>query len=1362
MKSLFKSCGMFLVGVIFAVSGCTYSDDIAGINNKLNDEVAVSISSLDDAIKSLETKMQSDYALKSEVSTLKTSLETKINDEVAKLNASVATLKASLDDLSSKAATKSELAAAQSALEAKIKKAVDDANSAIASINSEISKLQSGKADKAELEALKGTLEGEIASAKSALEAKINAVTESVNTLKSSLESLKAAVDKNTSAVAENKAAIAELAASLQTVGGQIVTIQGQVADLGLEIAGIKTRLDAAEAAIDENAAAVKALSDEMTALSAKVDAADAAIAEAKAAIAKNASDVAANAKLISANAEKIQLNAQAILKLQEADVLINKRIDELKSAVDSHIQDYNSHIAAYNEFVKQYAADKKAMETEIESLKGDMADEFDAVATRVSYLEGQASALDSRISEVEKNVTVLEGAVSSLETKLGELNTELDNFKAAYDEYVEVTAGIIDEMERRISKAEADLDAANTAIETAKADAIDAAVKAANAALETAQSALDKKISDLSEKVEKLNERLTIVEEDITDLSSKVDELIAGLKKDVDDAIKDLEDELNKDIDELNGKIEEIIGRIQSLVYVPVYNDGKADINVLKLGGTGYVEGTSVLKYKVTPAECASQLAPVAAEVFSFDLETVLTRAAADEPAMTVVSAEAQGGVLAITVKTRNFGDEFYAGTKSYSASLVLSSEATNIASAYTNLVPKVNDVFDFHIYSADGTDITGTTVAGSLEFPYNKAELEKTVLEGHYYGFTLGGVDMTLEQMLEAGYEIEVSGTTDPSADTENFIYALDTESGYLNASLTEAARVKDKVGTTELVTYTYTVAGQAYSASQTLKVAKESAIVTLPAEEIKWTYASDVEVDGDILNPDPFWGRMSWYTRTFEYTEAELAAVAEDLPEDIELLTVFNTYKDTTFVGTTTSVSAQVSGDKLKVTFFDFEWDKEYSTEFTYTYDDKIDVTLKIAFNTVDRNREAIEIDWIEPTVVEFQKDMTIAGNVYKYNLIDDFDLFGALKAGNYLGVVEETVTAKDYLAGVIIPKGDPHGLTLGDSPTNGAYLALRALSADEYICTFNYDYSKYTSGILPETPLDRTFTTWYGQEIKVKHTLNFTLPVYDFADVPVYVAENENGFYSNVMGLYDPELTSAKVSAFSVNNVKLTSAFNVVDKNGNVVADLVSEGLVQEFEIETESHTGIDMTDNVISYNGKNEYVDVKGNLYIENTGGIRVKLPTSFDENGKYASYRVNRYDPIGTPVLKSEAPVIKVTDSKVYTVNMLDYITLKDYRDGAAAYDLISNGGWVVGDDSNGYAAGVDVKTLYNLEIGYNDVEAEIESSVRNYFDFNDGVLIFDASVNLTLLNPIEIPVKMTIDYTWGSKEIKFTVTVTK
>ena len=249
----------------------------------------------------------------------------------------------------------------------------------------------------------------------------------------------------------------------------------------------------------------------------------------------------------------------------------------------------------------------------------------------------------------------------------------------------------------------------------------------------------------------------------------------------------------------------------------------------------------------------------------------------------------------------------------------------------------------------------------------------------------------------------------------------------------------------------------------------------------------------------------------------------------------------------------------------------------------------------------------------------------------------------------------------------------------------------------------------------------------------------------------------------MGKYTPGVESPAVSAFSVTDIDLDAAFDVIDAEGaRLDTDaLAALGLVTEFEIETENHgTGIVMTDNVLSYNDRDAFVDVKGNLYLVNDNDTRVQLPTNFDAGNKYSTYVVKKYDPIGTPVLNGEAPRIDVVDSKVYTVNMLDYITLKDNRDGRAAYDLIVDGKWLTGNGENGYAA-VDVTWLYDLEINYSAVQDDIPLAVRKFFNFNEetGVLTFDASDNLTLVNEIVVPVKMTVDYIWGSKEIEFDVT---
>ena len=114
----------------------------------------------------------------------------------------------------------------------------------------------------------------------------------------------------------------------------------------------------------------------------------------------------------------------------------------------------------------------------------------------------------------------------------------------------------------------------------------------------------------------------------------------------------------------------------------------------------------------------------------------------------------------------------------------------------------------------------------------------------------------------------------------------------------------------------------------------------------------------------------------------------------------------------------------------------------------------------------------------------------------------------------------------------------------------------------------------------------------------------------------------------------------------------------------------------------------MKGNVLSYYGKADFVDVKGNLYIVNDNASRVQLPTNFDADHIYSTYVVKKYDPIGEFSVVAN-PEIDVIDSREYPVNILDYVTLQDNRDGRAAYDRIAYGEWVVGNGLNGYADGV-------------------------------------------------------------------------
>ncbi|MGM9765443.1 MAG: hypothetical protein ACI3ZO_03705 [Candidatus Cryptobacteroides sp.] len=1241
---LSKFCGMFLAGALFAVAGCTdYDEDIREINNKLDNEVAVSISNLDDAIKNLEAKMQSDYALKSEVSALKSSLETKINDEVVKLNASIANLQKSLDDLASKAATKDELNSAKTELQSKIDKAVADANAAISALSGEIAKLKTDKADKTYVDEL------------------VDGLDKKISNLSDALTELSGTVESNTSDISDLKTAVGDL----------------KEADIVLD-------------------AAIEAVADRCTEIEGRLDTDEEKI---KSLI----SDLSSLKERVAQNEKDIATNAAAIKALVDADLIT--RVGTLETNLSDHIAEYNKHIEAYKVAIK------------------DLQDE------------------DTRLSGL---IDALGGRVEELETSVGELQDELDALTVA------------------VSGIRSDLD--DLAAKSATKDELAAAKK------------------ELEDKLSALDTRMTAAENSLKTVIGRVDAL---------------------DVD-----VDKLLSRIQSLVYIPDYSDGKADINVLLLenkdvaelseqDGVAYVdhsfiEGTSVLRYKVSPAKYAADLATVAAEVFSYDLREVKIRTrAAAVPEMTVVSAEcvdAASGEIAVTVKTRNFGDAFYAGENSYSASLVLvqenEEESRNISSEFTNLVPAVETV-EFKIFDAnEENDLTNVLVEEALEFPYN-SRLSQDVLKGHHPVFVLGNEEKTPAEMAELGYEIALEQVeegietpadngvaTDEVAEPDGcFVFTTkeDPRSDYMEVKLADKVG-KDNIGHTGRVTYTYSVNGVEFFTAQKFVITKEKATVKADDVTINWTYIPDAQVDADKL-ANVATAQYSRVIALDELTKDGVPADIEPVLYDILTGAAKISINGSEVVGTTLPVAKLekvVDGENssLVLHFDGFDWGtqekpKEYNVKFEVTTDD-IDITFTVNITTVDRNREPLTVAIKPATEAEYVKNVVIRRGEYKYSMELVFD---ALVENENLGAGD--MTAADYLKEIFATEGHDNTNIINTiyGKQRGAGLAF-VIGEDSYEISPEYNYAWFnTPEVETVVPLTKTFTTWYGQVITIEHTLNFTLPVYDFEHVPAWVKKNEGSsdYYSRVMGKYAPGVESPAVSSFSVTDIDLDAAFDVIDAEGaRLDTDALAElGLVTEFEIETENHgTGIVMTDNVLSYNDKDAFVDVKGNLYLVNDNDTRVQLPTNFDAGNKYYSYVVKKYDPIGTPVLNGEAPKIDVVDSKVYTVNMLDYITLKDNRDGRAAYDLIVDGKWLTGNGENGYAA-VDVTLLYGLEINYSAVQDDIPVAVRKFFNFNEetGVLTFDASDNLTLVNEIVVPVKMTVDYTWGSKEIEFDVT---
>ena len=134
-----------------------------------------------------------------------------------------------------------------------------------------------------------------------------------------------------------------------------------------------------------------------------------------------------------------------------------------------------------------------------------------------------------------------------------------------------------------------------------------------------------------------------------------------------------------------------------------------------------------------------------------------------------------------------------------------------------------------------------------------------------------------------------------------------------------------------------------------------------------------------------------------------------------------------------------------------------------------------------------------------------------------------------------------------------------------------------------------------------------------------------------------------------------------------------------------------------------------------YRTREHFLSVRGELYIL-SDGVEFEMPTSFlsDEEiaaynaaycapGKgftrdedtYNNFRVVRWTPFHKDAQGDV--VIKLDNHEVYEANLFEGLHLVDYRDAWTSYDVIANGGFVVGDGKNGYAEGVTADQAYDI-----------------------------------------------------------------
>lgn len=1320
MKYFSKLLSMFLLGAMLLPVGCTdYDEDIQAVNDRIDNllsgeieplkaDLAAAVTDLEGAIESAVATINATH--KADVEALRAA-DAELDGKIAAANTAIANLAAALE------AAEGDIASLQGQMTDALA-AIEAAEEAIAALNGEVDGL---KAKDAELAAELAELTGVVSQLR----------TELVEMI----EANKAAIEENAGNIAENAAAIEALE---QNLADHIAAFTEYQTVVDTKIAALEARVAAAEAAI-------KKLEEET------IPAMKAQIETNKALSEKNAADIAKHAEEFAAYQAAVQATFDELVAADEA---LNTLIATLRADFESFKTTVEGELAKAFEAIAANATEIAAVKADLEATKIDLQAKIDATNANLSNLAAQLEGVEAYIMHQMKEgfdavYAKLAEDYKNLNSQIDTVNSDLQNFKS------------------RIEKA---LALAVQDLQTLIINGDDAVMKTVN------QLAFDLRAE--SEKA--IAEAKKALQDNIDALDKKVEEYKAAA------------DELFADH---QAQIDALLGRVQSLVFVPEYTDGMATIDWAKYGNS-FVEGKSELTYSVYPAECASAMVGKP-ELFTFDLEALKTRSE-KAPAMTVVGVAAgeKAGQIVVEVEARNFGEEFYLGgvePKNYAASLVLKNETANIASTYTNLVASkkpatielaVYDAADNLLGIAESTGVLNVVAVPDQTISYNKLDEKRIMAQGHYVAYIVDG-EKVGEDAIEYAVpaysrkidEIAGGGSIISSSNPDFFVREIvaDETTGvdFVHLSLKgmelpdgSITGNPDAVGAHHDAFYIYDVNGLNIAVYSRLKVTKEIVEINLGKFSTSWTYATDAKVDASLFDADTTNDLV--YARTLDVVQENVTT--SNLPLDTSVLDIL--------ASTPATIEAQITGaaatgvtpsfavvdGKASMSVEGFAWNKTYDVVATYELEN-ITVTVKAQFTTVDRSREAVVIT-LPDAGLTYAKDLEFSKESALDVIYNELNTVHEGETLSHLGVIAEDFTAAEFLKDIFVTNAmvNPTN-TVNGKPMNEEWKTNLKVADDGQTIAANYTYKsdlgelKIIEGSI-KLPYVKTFTTYYGQEVTIKQTFWIGLPKYDYVHSQFRV-ENDGVYFSNVTPAAEFDAFGNMIS-FSVANVDMDEAFAVV-KGGNILDStaMTEAGIVTEFYLEGE-YPGITITNNEIAYNGAAEYVDVAGRLYIVNSNGTKVELPTSFANT--YKDYQVRKFDPIRVGATNL-ATTVEVEYAEEYSVAIAELINtdatalnLYDYRDGMFA--LMTGGNWVSG--GNGFDNAADV--IYGLNTNWTwaveQLPAEM-AAIKECFSFDNttGVLTFDNSAQLELVKPVEVTVTFTIEYTWGSKE--FTAVVT-
>lgn len=1007
----------------------------------------------------------------------------------------------------------------------------------------------------------------------------------------------------------------------------------------------------------------------------------------------------------------KINANTADITTIKAQIVTLTASI----TALQTQSQSLSAEIDALQALSNTYATKTWAQATFATlTAQTDLAGKVSAIQTTLAGLQTKDTSLQSQIDALTSKLTTTENSIKSwVSTQLtgyytiGQMDGKLDAIKAMLTLDATKNATYSELLKEVDARKQAIIDL-RTEITAAYQSAINDAIQQNGLVTNTQLAEVATKVTNLETKVDDIVGRLVAVETTVANL----------------------------------------IARIQSIVFVPEYNDGKATINFAKIGvGTTNYTAPSVLKYRVYPASAAMQIAKCYADslkknksILYYDLQTVITRQPAD-PVLKIFDVKGDvDGVLTVTAQAQDM-NALIVGTKLWAASLVLTDGNNNRSTEYTSMYANVQTL-NFALLNPQ----TKTEIFDALNVcytDYTKHQLPDSI----FVGFTFGTNYYTYKDLTNLGYvfnaPVQNANSYVYSAGATATTFGLKDASGKGLASITlPTATTKLDIGKTVTAKYSYTCCGQ------TATITAQAVIVVYPGKvamgtgTYHWNYLNDKQGDIDDLG-DP--------SVHHTHDKVLITVGSQDLPSNVTVANVLAGTKGAFEIrehGKTTPAAGvvvngmTVTGGKYYLEVTGFQWGKTYDYKIVYDVPEA-HVTFSGSVSFVDRNRSELVVtkqtltvnyvkghmdkavavyDTIPEIISERGADLLLAGTIDKYR-----DLF---------------VTGVDYF------KNSTSVLKVNGNLATATTKLDYGYDGNLYI---GFKMSDFT--IMPtELSYTLTITTDYGQKISIIQPAKIILPSYDYKHNAAYISKDAVGYYAQVSPNYTPSSVSTAVSAFSVFTVDLSTAFDVT-LDGNVLSPLPA-GMVKEFSFATPpTSAGITMADNKISYKGKDEFVTIKALLYILD-GTTKVILPTNFDQNGIYYGTRVKKFDPIG-PLSTTTVEVSSTNGIANQVFNAMGTLSLKDNRGvGNSSYNVISGNNWVTGNGNNGFSTGTLASDIYGLTITYGDaiIPSDLKDNIT--FDKTTGILKFNHTNQLQLVQDYNVQIPVTIDYPYGIRKV--------